>query len=264
MLMATTSATTTSSNSSSSEPKLTILREKPPTQYNPWWMLTSFLFTVALSLFIYIVIDFHFLEVWTRNVSLALLQLSGLPATVASIPFPFNSSPTWGQFGEAAPNTPGISIAGVPYTAFWIVKACTGMQAGAILVSLIYITPIPLKGKLLNPELFYDELSFKERFRINHPYVYSFIHKTFVAILFLAVLFVANAVRIWFHLWLVGAWGFSFQFAHDDLSKPIGFVGTLLFAWIIEKSGIPIIDTFADWMDASWLGIKYVYEKVTG
>lgn len=262
--MATTSIDSTKSKQSSSETKITILKEKPPTPYNPWWMLTSFLFTVALSLFLYIVIDYHFLEVWTRNVSLALLQMSGLPATVANFSFPFNSSPTWGQFGEASLNTPGIKIAGVPYNAFWIVKACTGMQAGAILISLIYITPIPIKGKLLNPELYANQLSLRERLRMNHPFAYSFVHKTLVAMLFMAVLFVANSVRIWFHLWLVGAWGFSFQFAHDDLSKPIGFVGTLLFAWIIEKCGIPIIDTFADWMDASWLGIKYIYHSILG
>lgn len=259
--MATLSSDTNNSNLSNAESKITILKEKPPLPYNPWWMITSFLFTVTLSLFLYISIDYHWLEVITRNTSLWLLQLSGLPASVANFPFPVSTG-NWYQFGEATTNTPGIKIAGVPYNAFWVVKACTGMQAGAILISLIYVTPIPLKGKLLNPELYMNELSFKERLRLNHPILYSLVHKTLVAALFFMVLFVANSVRIWFHLWLVGAWGLPFSFAHDDLSKPIGFIGTLIFAWIIEKSGIPIIDTFADWMDAAWLGLKALYKAV--
>lgn len=248
-------------NLSSSQPKATILKEKTPFPYNPWWMITSFLMTVTLSLFLYISIDYHLLEVITRDTSLWLLQLSGLPATKTTIPFPIDTG-NWYQFGEAKLNTPGIVIANTDYTAFWIVKACTGMQAGAILISLIYVTPIPQKGKLLNPELHMEELSFREKFRINHSILYSLTHKTVVAILFFIVLFIANSVRIWFHLWLVGAWGLPFSFAHDDLSKPIGFIGTLFFAWVIEKSGIPIIDTFADWMDAAYLGVKKLYKVV--
>lgn len=260
--MATLSSTSAKSTSENAAPKINILREKPPFPYDPWWMITSFLITVALSFFIYIAIDYNTLEVITRNTSLALLQLTlpkSHPASVATIPFPYNAH--WGRFGEAALNTPGIAIADVPYDAFWIVKACTGMQAGAILISLIVVTPIPIKGRLLNPDLTINQLSFKERFRLNHPIIYQFLHKAAVIILFFIVLFITNSVRIWFHLWLVGAWGIPFSIAHDDLSKPIGFVGTLFFAWIIEKSGIPIIDQFADWMDATWLGVKALIGK---
>ena len=160
--MSTLSSDSTKSTSTSSEPKVTILKEKSPIPYNPWWMITSFLITVTMSLFLYISIDYHWLEVITRNTSLFLLQLSGLPAHVADFPFPISTG-NWYQFGEATTNTPGITITGTNYTAFWIVKACTGMQAGAILISLIYVTPIPLKGKLLNPELYMNELSFKEQ-----------------------------------------------------------------------------------------------------
>ena len=243
------------------QPKIKILRDTTLSQYNPWWIITSLLITVFISLFIYIVLDFYYLELITRDTTLMFLQWSGLPATKTTALFPFDSSPTWGQFGEASLITPGITIANTNYPAFWIVKACTGMQAGAILIALIYVTPLPLKGKLLRPDLPFNELSFKERFRVNHPFLYSFSHKTIVAMLFLIILFIANSIRIWFHLWLVGAWGLPFSFAHDDLSKPIGFVGTLIFAWVIEKSGIPIIDTFADWMDAAYLALKHVYNS---
>ena len=60
-------------------------------------------------------------------------------------------------------------------------------------------------------------------------------------------------LRIWFYLYLVRVLQLPFSFANDNLAKPIGFVGTLLFGWVIEKSGIPIIDTISDKID---LGIK--------
>ena len=41
----------------------------------------------------------------------------------------------------------------------------------------------------------------------------------------------------------------AFYWAHDVSSKVIGFFGTILFALIIEKMGVPIIDQFADWLD---------------
>jgi hypothetical protein len=238
-----------------SDRKITILRDLGSGPFNPWWMLTSFLLTVAISMFIYIIIDYYYLELVTRDIVLSLLQLTGVDAHVTDFAFPY--TPDWGQFGEASSITPGISIVGAPYSAFWIVKACTGMQAGAILIALIFVTPIPLRGKFTNPDLNIEELSFKDRLRVNHTTLYSFLHKLSVAVLFFFVLFIANSVRIWFHLYLVGAYNIPFEFAHDDLSKPIGFVGTLIFAWIIEKSGIPIIDTFADWMDSSWSAMKY-------
>ena len=89
----------------------------------------------------------------------------------------------------------------------------------------------------------------------------AILHKGVVIVIFWFVLFVINSLRISFHLFLV-AQGLPFSFAHDDLSKPIGFVGTLIFAWIIEKSGVPIIDTFADWLDAFYLGAKAIVKRV--
>lgn len=243
-------------------PKSLLLKEKPPMPYNPWWMVTSFLSVVAISVFLYIIVDYYFIEVLTRDIVNALLQFTGVQSyTTESVNLIFPYSPEWGQFGEADSRTPGVIIPNTPYSAFWIVKACTGMQAGAILIALIYVTPLPSKGKFTDPDINLDSLSFKDRFRVTHPTLYSFAHKTLVALFFYFILFTANSVRIWFHLYLVGALGLPFSFAHDDLSKPIGFIGTLIFAWTIEKSGIPIIDTFADWLDALYFGIKGLYQK---
>ena len=243
-----------------------LVKEKPPTPYNPWWMVSSFLMVVTISVFLYIVPTWHIAEVVTRDIVVHLLKLTGInafPSDSQGVFFPFVSATTnWSQFGEASPSTPGVVIPGSGYEAFWIVKACTGMQAGAILIALIYVTPLPIKGKLRDPNINPEVLGFRDRFHYSHPTLYSILHKTSVAILFYFVLFFTNAVRIWFHLYLVGAFGLPFSFAHDDLSKPIGFVGTLMFAWIIEKSGIPIIDTFADWLDSAYFALKGIYNKI--
>ena len=163
------------------------------------------------------------------------------------------------MFGEAFPSTPGVSIDGTQYPAYWIVKACTGFQAGAILIALIIVTPS--KNRALPAHIDPQTISKFRRFQANHTLVYNFVHKLSVIGIFWFVLFVANTIRIAFHLWLVSL-GYTFEFAHDDLSKPIGFVGTLIFAWVIEKSGVPIIDTFADWLDATYYGLKGVYNKI--
>lgn len=254
-------ATSESSISNTSVSRL-LLKEKPPTPYNPWWMVTSFLLVVVISVFLYVVPTWYIAEVLTRDIVTFLLNLTGVqsyPTEVKNIVFPFSAE--WAQFGEASINTPGVVIPNSEYDAFWIVKACTGMQAGGILIALIFVTPLPLKGKLSDPETRIGQLNIRERLRLQHPTFYSFLHKSTVAVMFYFILFFTNAVRIWFHLYLVGAFQLPFSFAHDDLSKPIGFVGTLIFAWIIEKSGIPIIDTFADWLDALYYGVKGIINK---
>lgn len=244
-----------------SGPKIEIIRAKKPLEYNPWWMVTSLLLTVAIAVFLYIVPDYLFLEQITRDMVLVGLNLLGAESGVTTQIFPIISQPDYTQFGEASVLTPGIVIPSqsVNYSAFWIVKACTGMQAGAILIALILITPIP--SKYVDTSKHLHEMSFRERFRVTNPILYNSLYKLTVIAIFFIVLFVVNTIRITFHLWLVWL-GFPFSFAHDDLSKPIGFVGTLIFAYIIEKTGIPIIDTFADWMDSAYLGIKGIYNKV--
>ena len=256
--MATVSAPSASTHGTDTT-DFTYLREKKPKPYNPWWIASSILATIVISVAIYVIPSWHFLEVWTRDIVVAVLQLLGFDAYPTPQPFPW--TPEWGAFGEASPNTPGVSIANVldRYNAFWIVKACTGLQAGAILIALIIVTPLPSLS--LKPNEDPQKVSALRRFKAEHQFLAKTIHKSLVIFLFATVLFITNALRIAFHLWLV-ALGYSFEFAHDDLSKPIGFFGTLFFAWVIEKSGIPIIDTFADWIDAIYLGLKGLISKV--
>lgn len=254
---------TAGTNVSKEEPKVPLLREKKPFPYNPWWIITSFLAVVVISITLYVVPNWVFLETWTRDVVVMVLNAMGYPAhatgcTDGYCQFPY--TPSWSVFGEAYPNTPGVSITNTQFPAYWIVKACTGFQAGAILIALIIVTPT--KNKVLPTHIDPATVSAFRRFQSDHTFIYTIIHKSAVILVFWFVLFITNALRIVFHLWLVAAWNIPFSIAHDDLSKPIGFFGTLFFAFIIEKSGVPIIDTFADWMDAAYLAIKALVTKV--
>ncbi|MHA2366095.1 MAG: heimdallarchaeosortase [Candidatus Hodarchaeales archaeon] len=218
----------------------------------PMYLLGSLGMTIILSFLIYWAPYFDWLYLWLENVTndtvILLLNLTGVYSEVSSNTFPL--TPQYSEWGEASAQTPGIHIPNTPYSAFWIIKACTGMQAGAILVSLIIVTPIPQKIRSSN--------SLRESL-IGKPQV---LLKLKVIIMFLIILFIVNSVRIWFHLYLVGAFKLPFSFAHDDLSKPIGFIGTLIFAWIIERQGIPIIDTFADWLEYFYATLLKVKSKI--
>ncbi|MFQ6123011.1 MAG: heimdallarchaeosortase [Candidatus Heimdallarchaeota archaeon] len=117
---------------------------------------------------------------------------------------------------------------------YYIVKACTGMQAGAILIALIIVTPAGSK---------------------------SFRKKLLAGSVLFVILYIGNVLRIAFHMLLVSK-GIPFSIAHDMLSKPIGFVGTILFALTIERMGVPILDQFSIFLETLWqrgktlLGIK--------
>ena len=86
---------------------------------------------------------------------------------------------------------------------------------------------------------------------------------------FFLTLFIGNALRITFHLWCVSFLVTqlnmdrenAFYWAHDVSSKVIGFFGTILFALVIEKMGVPIIDQFADWLDYLWWRLKCIYSS---
>ncbi|MHA2294897.1 MAG: heimdallarchaeosortase [Candidatus Hodarchaeales archaeon] len=219
---------------------MTEVERKP--NFDERWIITSFILVCVTSFTIYIAFDYVIVEQITAEIIASVLTFIGSSSTVIIWKDFFLTPPAgdWAFLNEATPLTPGIVIAGVEEGPFMIVKACTGMQAGAILLSLILFT----KRK--------DESFFNRETLQTKAYVF---------IVFYLVLFVANAIRIAFHLWLVTL-GYPFEFAHDFLSKPIGFVGTLIFAWIIEKMGVPIIDTFADWLDYAWHRVSLLLRAI--
>jgi len=216
----------------------------------------SFLIASLIAIFIYWAPHFDWYYLWlettTRDFVLILLNLSGVNALPNQISFPTLELPNYAMFGEASVLTPGITIPNTPYPAIWIIKACTGMQAGAALIALIAVTPLPSKKFPLSPSSSFIHSVIGRK---------QLIYKIKVILVFLGILFITNTLRIWFELYLVGAYQVPFSFAEGELSKPIGFVGTLFFAWVIEKLGIPIIDTFANWIDFFYDSIKNVFKQ---
>ena len=225
---------------------------------NPIAISLSLLGVTLLSIAIYVGYDFVLVERLTRDLVVIILNAIGIPAIKSAKIFPVSDS--YSMFTEATILTPAVELptssGGSPTTPYWIVKACTGFQAGAILISLIIFTTYPRK----NMEKITGN-GMRAKLKQNNPNIYMFSHKALVVIAFALILFFTNAARIAFHLGLVQI-GFPFEFAHDDLSKPIGFIGTIFFALAIEKMGIPIIDTFADWLDLAWYYIAVSLRKV--
>ena len=201
-------------------------------------MITTLIGATLITFLIYTIPDWVFLEIPTRDLIHDLLGIMGIQNT----PIPTIDSSTvipeflrGGSFPflEATVNTPGIHI---PTTNgdYWIVKACTGMQAGGLLIAIIMVTEAPWNAKIR------------------------------ASVVFFLALFIGNTLRITFHLWCVSLLvtqfhmdpNEAFYWAHDVSSKVIGFFGTILFALIIEKMGVPIIDQFADWLD-------WIYYRIT-
>ncbi len=192
----------------SKESKTETAPSPPPIIYDNFQILLSMFAAVVIGMVIYFIPSYWLYEHITRDYVLEIIKFFGVNAT-KSLPTP--------EYPDPAPGV-RIFFNEFEFGDYWIVRACTGMQAGAILVALIVVTDAPLRNKLIAIPSF------------------------------LLMLFTANVLRIAFHMLLV-AWGIPFFWAHDVLSKPIGFVGTLIFAMVIERQGVPIIDTFADWMD---------------
>ncbi|MFW9915301.1 MAG: heimdallarchaeosortase [Candidatus Thorarchaeota archaeon] len=162
------------------------------------------------------------LETVFRDSILLGLQLLGISAS---------KTPEW----QKTKPDPAINLPNITGMHYPIVRACTGMQAGAILIALILVTKAPWKNKAIALPVF------------------------------ASMLYIGNTLRVIFHLWLVHQqWGTvsEFWFAHDLLSKPISFVGTIIFAYVIGKLGVPIIDQFADFMDLTWYRLNWAYGRL--
>jgi len=228
----------TKSNIQLSEDESNHLNEENPKTvkryHNDKLMISSLLIATLITFLIYTVPDWVFLEIPTRNIIHEILAFIGIENSPIPTLDPNSVIPDFlrgGEFPflEATTQTPGIHI---PSTNgdYWIVKACTGMQAGGLLLAIILITEATWTAKIR------------------------------ASLVFFIALFIGNTLRITFHLWCVSflVTQFSmdsetaFYWAHDVSSKVIGFFGTIFFALIIEKMEVPIIDQFADWLDWIW------------
>ncbi len=224
---ATTSVDATVPPPSPSSTKERLLPSPPPGLEERRTIL-AFLVGTTLALLVYFAPfpggdEFYmWLETVFRDSILFGLQVIGIDAS---------KTPDW---QKDVPD-PAINLPGITETNYAIVRACTGMQAGAIIIALILVTKAPWQRRAI------------------------------ALTVFAIMLYIGNTLRVMFHLWLVyQQWGdiSKFSFAHDFLAKPIGFVGTLIFAYVIEKLGVPIIDQFADFMDLAWYRLLWTYNYI--
>ncbi|MFW9916396.1 MAG: heimdallarchaeosortase [Candidatus Thorarchaeota archaeon] len=197
----------------------------PPPGLDERHTILAFIAGTILALLIYFAPfpggdEFYmWLETLFRDSILLGLQLLGIEASKTA------------DWQKTVPD-PAINLPNMTRVNYAIVRACTGMQAGAIIIALILVTKAPWRKKAIALPVF------------------------------ATMLFIGNTLRVIFHLWLVHQqWGTisEFWFAHDLLAKPIGFVGTLIFAYTIEKVGVPIIDQFADFIDITWYRLNWAY-----
>ena len=123
---------------------------------------------------------------------------------------------------------------------YLIVKACTGMQAGALLLGLIWATPA------------------KNTDRIRASYI------------MLIALFIGNTLRIAAMIAITTIlttdfaldYDTSWNYAHNFMGQPIGFFGTIAFTLVIEKNNVHILDTITTWIDTITAGIQKICSTI--
>lgn len=199
------------------------------------YSLISFLFVVIFTVLIYLVPDYYFLEKITNDTVFGILQVyqyniveDGLfnEIEIGSSIIIVISNFLTGLDGHGG-FTPVIKSIDAGRR-FAIVRACTGMQAGALLMSLIIVTPA----------------DFWKKVKATFYVLLALILGNFLRIALVI------GMTVTFQVALGAGNQAAWVWAHDVLGKPIGFFGTIFFALIIEKQGVPILNTVSLWIDS--------------
>lgn len=198
------------------------------------FVIQSSLITLGAIVILYLIPPYYGLEVLTTKISYFFLHLFGFNpryflyednmAKIFVIERYF-----YFLFDSERATYPAISIfnsGGVP-NHYLIIRACTGLQAGVLLLGLIWGTPAKV-----------DE-------RIRASYVV------------LIALFVGNTLRIASMIAITTIlnndfgmpYESSWHYAHDIMGRPLGFFGTIGFTILIEGRNVRILDTISVWMD---------------
>lgn len=211
-----------------------------PTGKNKWiYSIISFIVVVILTILLYFVPDYFFLEKLTSDTVFQILDLYQYDINFIGYYDEADSSNSFIAIFiriltglETHDNLTPLIKSETAERRFAVVRACTGMQAGALLMGLIVVTPADFGKK---------------------------VKATFLAII---ALIIGNFLRIALVIGMTvtlqmtyGAaggdgLGSAWYWAHDVLGKPVGFFGTIFFALIIEKQGVPILNTVSLWIDS--------------
>ncbi|MFV2015220.1 MAG: heimdallarchaeosortase [Candidatus Heimdallarchaeota archaeon] len=197
------------------------------------FVIKSIFITTSMTLLLYVFPSYYGLEDLTTKTSYFFLNIFGFQPRV----FIYEDSiqemtdfdvflmrlydPTRGTY-------PAISLdTESGRSNYLIVRACTGMQAGALLLGLIWSTPAEVHD------------------RIRASYV------------ILIALFIGNTLRIAGMIAITTIlmnqfnvdYETSWNFAHSWMGRPLGFIGTIIFTVLIEVRGVKILDTITVWID---------------
>lgn len=203
------------------------------------YALISFVTVVVLTIIFYFVPDYFFLEKITSDTVFEALKLYRYAVIKEPVALYY-----W-EYADAGNGffdnfiffvtgldghdgmTPVIRSANY-FRRFAVVRACTGMQAGALLMALIIVTPA----------------DFRKKIKATAYSTIALVLGNFLRI----------ALTIGMTLTLMDSYGVGYDeawmWSHNVLGKPIGFFGTIFFALIIEKQGVPILNTVSLWIDS--------------
>ena len=208
--------------------------------------LQSFLFTVLVILVMYVLPNLHWLEVLTTNTSLFFLQVFNFRPRFFTYEDNLGNLADFDllmyNVGDSIRSTyPAISIetGNVP-NHYLIVKACTGLQAGALLVGLIWSTPSRPGDQIRASYLVLIALFIGNTLRIA------------------SMIAITTILTVDFNLIYEPSW----NYAHNIMGRPLGFVGTIGFVAIIEKTGVKMLDTITVWIDTLIYYFDKVYAKI--
>lgn len=190
--------------------------------------------TVLITVLLYLFPNYYGLEKITTETSIFLLDLFGFHPRFFTYE---DNLANLGLFDQTMFNLydsdratyPSISIdTAYSRSNYLIVRACTGMQAGALLLGLIWTTPAELHDRIRSSYVILIALFLGNTARI-------------AAMIAMTTIFMQD-----FGLPYSEAW----HLAHDVMGRPLGFFGTIGFTLLIEKRNVKILDTIQVWMDA--------------
>ncbi len=208
------------------------------------YSLVSFSVVLLLTLLMYLVPDYYFLERVTYDVVMQTLNLYQFDVqydgrynefldpdrkdTPLNTIVEFLSTFLNTHDGSPVIRSNWIKSVDITNGRFAIVRACTAMQAGALLIALIVVTPAKNKQKMKATSYSLIALIIGNFLRI-------------ALIIGMTIFLMKNYGLSYYSAWM---------WSHDVLGKPIGFFGTIGFALIIEKQGVPILNTVSLWIDS--------------
>jgi len=205
---------------------------------------------IVILVFVYFGLDwlgaFEFLEIMVRNNSAWLMKVIWDYDTYTTGFFQRRDlDPLTGGIIGFDGTFPGIRLDTYPRDLL-IIRACTGMEAGALLMALIFVTPAKWQNK------------------------------TIAHVTNLLMMHIGNVFRVSFHFWYtqhlylkfsetmgsLDAADKAFSIAHDSLSKVFGFIGIVIFTLVIERTGVKIVSTFGAWIDAIADGFRSITGRI--